>query len=241
MDNSSTKSIVATIKDTINSNNISSAPSVSTSTPLSSSSSSDSWLGSLFSVSITTWIIIFIILAFLGFNIFIYLAKGTDDITSFFSPIISKILSVFGTVSGEVVNNTATGGKAVVNATANVVDKGLTGVQNATEGTQGKKAASTVGGTSLSNAIPQSDVMQNNTLNKALNKTNAQQNIGLTKDYVADDSTSSIQKTQHKSGYCYIGEERGHRSCMRVGENDTCMSGDIFPTSEICINPSLRV
>jgi hypothetical protein len=241
MDNSSTKSIVATIKDSINSNNISSSPTVFSSTPLASSPSSDSWLGSLFSVSITTWIIIFIILAFLGFNIFIYLAKGTQDITSFFTPIISKIASVFGAVSGEVVNNTATGGKAVVNATANVVDKGLTAVQNATEGTQGKKASSTVGGSSLSSEIPNSDVMQNNTLNKALNKTNAQQNIGQTKDYVADDSTSSIQKTQHKSGYCYIGEERGHRSCVRVGENDTCMSGDIFPTSEICINPSLRV
>jgi hypothetical protein len=44
----------------------------------------------------------------------------------------------------------------------------------------------------------------------------------------------------NKSGYCYIGEDRGFRSCIKVGVNDECISGDIFPTEEICINPNLR-
>jgi hypothetical protein len=44
-----------------------------------------------------------------------------------------------------------------------------------------------------------------------------------------------------KSGYCYIGEDKGYRSCAYVGVNDTCMSGEIFPTNDICVNPSLRV
>ena len=44
----------------------------------------------------------------------------------------------------------------------------------------------------------------------------------------------------NKSGYCYIGEDRGFRSCIKVSEHDSCMSGDIFPTEAICINPSLR-
>jgi hypothetical protein len=58
----------------------------------------------------------------------------------------------------------------------------------------------------------------------------------------ADDSYSSIQanKSSSKSGWCFIGEERGYRSCVEVGENDSCMSGDIFPRKEICINPTLR-
>ena len=54
-----------------------------------------------------------------------------------------------------------------------------------------------------------------------------------------DDATSSTQRTG-KSGYCYIGEDRGFRSCLKVGGNDTCMSGDIFPTHAICVNPRLR-
>ena len=55
-----------------------------------------------------------------------------------------------------------------------------------------------------------------------------------------DDATSKTQKVKGKSGFCYIGEDRGFRSCIEVNENDTCMSGDIFPTEQICINPSLR-
>jgi hypothetical protein len=43
-----------------------------------------------------------------------------------------------------------------------------------------------------------------------------------------------------KSGFCYIGEDRGFRSCIKVGESTKCMSGEIFPTREVCVNPRLR-
>ena len=43
-----------------------------------------------------------------------------------------------------------------------------------------------------------------------------------------------------KSGYCYVGEDRGFRSCIEVGESTKCMSGEIFPTREVCVNPRLR-
>jgi hypothetical protein len=57
----------------------------------------------------------------------------------------------------------------------------------------------------------------------------------------ADDSTSAIQMNPtSKAGFCYIGEDRGFRSCIDVGVGDVCMSGDIFPTEAICINPNLR-
>jgi hypothetical protein len=233
MDNSLSKSIIETIRET-KPNTIASFTESSTS----ANSTENGILSYLFSISYTTWIIIIIILAFLGFNIFIYLAKGTQDITNFFNPIVSKIASVFAMTTGQVVNTTATGAKSVVDTTANVLDTGLTGVQNVTDG---KKASSSVGGTPLSKAIPQADIMQNNTLNKVLNQSNVEKNIGRTHEYVADDATSNIQKTNSKGGYCYIGEERGHRSCMRVNDSDTCMSGEIFPTRDICINPSLRV
>jgi len=62
-------------------------------------------------------------------------------------------------------------------------------------------------------------------------------------NYNADDSYSSIQgsKSTNKSGWCYIGEDRGFRTCAFVNEDDTCMSGDIFPSKDICINPNLRL
>lgn len=53
-------------------------------------------------------------------------------------------------------------------------------------------------------------------------------------------STSSIQK-RNKPAYCYVGSDRGYRSCVEVDPNDKCMSKKIFPTREVCINPTLRV
>jgi hypothetical protein len=54
------------------------------------------------------------------------------------------------------------------------------------------------------------------------------------------DDTIQPNKPLSKAGFCYIGEDRGVRSCIDVGEGDVCMSGDIFPSQAICINPNLR-
>lgn len=57
----------------------------------------------------------------------------------------------------------------------------------------------------------------------------------------ADDSTSVTQKHQAgKAGYCYIGEDRGFRSCVPVQAGDKCMSGQVFSRQEICVDPTLR-
>jgi len=83
---------------------------------------------------------------------------------------------------------------------------------------------------------------QQNQLNETLNSAKPEVPQKMESGYEADESSSSIQasKSSSKSGWCYIGEDRGFRSCIQVGQNDTCMSGDIFPSQDICVNPSLR-
>ena len=54
-------------------------------------------------------------------------------------------------------------------------------------------------------------------------------------------SNTDDMNIKQKRGYCFIGQDKGYRSCINVGTNDTCMSGDIFPTMNICVNPNLRV
>jgi len=182
-----------------------------------------------------TWLIIILVLAFLGFNIFVYLAKGTQDITNFFAPFLEKIFGTGASTVGQVVDVSAEGAKAVVSGAANVVNTGLTDVQNITP--DGLNANSSLPNQSIQSSIPQPDVTQNNALNKALN---SQQNSNEY-DYEAHQASSSIHSGgTGQAGWCYIGEDRGYRSCAKVGVNDTCMSGDIFPTNELCINPNLR-
>lgn len=58
--------------------------------------------------------------------------------------------------------------------------------------------------------------------------------------YNSDEATSAIQSTGTKAGWCFIGEDRAFRTCAKVNETDQCMSGNIFPSKDICINPTLR-
>ena len=207
---------------------------------------------SIKSTTPTTWLIIILILTFLGYNIFVYLAKGSQGISDFFAPIINTITSIFGGVTGQVVSVSAEGSKAVVStaaqgtqsavgATADVVNAGLTGVQQVAQpGQPSQQTQSSLKSQPVN--TQQVDIMQANTLNRALNTSTSQKQQVNGEDYQADDSTSSIQmsSTTGKAGWCYIGEERGFRTCAEVGVNDTCMSGNIFPSQQICVNPNLR-
>jgi hypothetical protein len=43
-----------------------------------------------------------------------------------------------------------------------------------------------------------------------------------------------------KAGYCYVGADRSVRTCVQVGEDDVCMSGEIYPSLDLCVNPNLK-
>lgn len=202
--------------------------------PSTSYSSGDSgFFDSLKNINATTWILIIVILAFLGFNIFVYLAKGTQTVADIFAPLTAKLFGTTVAVTGQAVDVSAEGAKAVVGGTAGVIQGGLTAVQDITP--NASNAPSTVKGQPISQQ--QVDVLQQTTLNRALNTAQSQQSPD--QDYQAYEASSSVHSAG-KAGWCYIGDDRGFRSCAQVGVNDTCMSGDIFPSQEICMNPNLR-
>ena len=196
--------------------------------PSYTSSNDSGFFDSFKNINATTWILIILILAFLGFNIFVYLAKGTQDITNFFAPLLQKIFGASIATTGQVVDVSAEGAKAVVGETAGAIQTSLTAVQNITP----NSAKSTVPSQPINQ--PQIDTIQQSSLNKALNASQEQQ-----PNYQADYASSSIQGGG-KAGWCYIGEDRGFRTCAEVGANDSCMSVEIFPSQEICMNPNLR-
>ena len=49
-----------------------------------------------------------------------------------------------------------------------------------------------------------------------------------------------LQSNSNEYGYCYIGKTNNVRNCAKVSSKNKCMSGDIFPTMDLCINPNLR-
>lgn len=153
-----------------------------------------------------------VVIAALGMNIFVYLAKGTD--------ILAEILKMLthGTtdVSKKVVKTSAKGAKAGVDVAEKVLTSGLEKIENVIEDVPG----------GIERGVQ--DLEQVLRIPK------------MRSVYQPDRSFSSPMQRRGKSGYCFIGNDRGFRSCIDVGANDVCMSNQIFPTRDICIHPNLR-
>jgi hypothetical protein len=166
--------------------------------------------------TIIRYFLIFLILAFLGFNIFTYLGKSTEYVVNLFEPIFGLFGYSVAETAKQTIDVTAKGTTDIVNVAAGTASSGINLLENTLAGKMRKEKLSTTN--ALKNATKIADSPQ------------------------PDDAGSKTQssKTKSKSGYCYIGEDRGFRSCIAVGEGDMCMSGDIFPTMETCINPNLR-
>ena len=124
------------------------------------------------------YLLIIVIVAMLGLNIFAYLARGTEIA----SDSLRNLVRFTESVTGQLFKTTLTGTKTGLKA----VEKGVDDLERVVDGGLGRE-----------NKRP-----------------------------------SPIAK----SGFCYIGENK----CVSVTEKDVCMSGDVFPTMDVCINPKLR-
>ena len=228
------------------------------------------------SITWQTWLIIILILAFLGINIFIYLAKATTDVSNFVNTYFGPVLRLFGfsalETTKQTINTSATGTKAGVDIVANTTTGAIDTVEDAarsnattsnmntmpstmptmptsssssTSNSNTNKPAPQKATSSQNNSMPVQQQIQQaggayewsqSSLDSALNDASKQ------KEPQPNESTSYMTGyTTGKAGWCYIGDDRGTRSCAEVGVNDTCMSGDIFPTQDVCMNPNLRV
>jgi hypothetical protein len=215
-----------------------------------------------------TWLIVILILAFLGINVFAYLEKGTEATTGFFDKFIVPILKVFGyetlETTKQTVETSATGTKAGVDVVADTTTGAINTIENTAKAKNGSATTNTSTGSNkngsmvtgqqqstqlninstqpirdqlkIEKQINELEDMQEQNLQKALDDS-ASANAGPR----PDDSLSRIQSGgSGKAGWCFIGEDRGFRTCSEIGQNDKCMSGDIFPSQEICMNPNLR-
>lgn len=176
----------------------------------------------------TDWVKIFLIigvLALLGLNIFTYLERITDWFAQTFGPLFKGTVGTAATVIGDTASQTiqtaATGSTAAIQGVAEGTTTGISELQQAISG----------------------QMMKNNIDNRNINQrmTNVPQFV-MEQDDDDIDETIINKKTKGRSGdgFCYIGEDNGVRSCLKVSRNDRCMSGEIYPTMDVCVNPNLR-
>jgi hypothetical protein len=210
--------------------------------------------------SIFFWIFIILLLAFLGFNIFKYLAQGTDIVTALLSPIAYVIAMVSGDTAKTTLQHTSQGAQTIATESSNFLQillKFITDIFNnsinfiATTSTSGiNYLQSTIKQDKITstkenenqNQDEDEDEGEEGDLknerkieNRVQDVSNSIKNLIVKKEDKVPEPSSSEQH-----GYCYIGKENNIRHCAKVSSKSKCMSGDIFPTMDICINPKLR-
>ena len=123
------------------------------------------------------YLLMIVIVAMLGLNIFAYLARGTEIA----SDTLRKLVQMTESVTGQLFKTTLTGTKSGIH----IAEKAVTDIERVVDS-------------------------------------------GL--------SRNKRPSPVAKSGFCYVGEQ----TCVSVTDSDVCMSGDVFPTMDLCINPKLR-
>ena len=177
------------------------------------------------------YLIIFLILAFMGLNIVLFLIKPVD---ASFSQLYAPITNYF--------NNRKAGTSGAASAAASKTSAAASKTSAAASAAASKTSAAAGTAVKTLQSALDNKTVTNNIDNKQTTTRGEAPVKKLPVIPKADDSGSRLQanKPTSKAGYCYIGEDRGFRSCIKVGEGDVCMSGDIFPSQAICINPNLR-
>jgi len=218
-------------------------------TPLGISSNKTFFGFSLFNIFLG--FIIIVILAILGVNIFLYLAEGTDII----GDIIQKFVYILPESIAKTFRLSSIGTETVGDFTADTLGDASTVIR----GDSGKKGKRKGGERSedlekvleeekerikknketknkkkriRDNKIREIALKQVNedNLKKAVENRDTE---GINK-YINVLPAGSKYKTKKGKPWCYIGEDRGFKSCVELNETEQCMSGTFFKTKGEC-------
>jgi hypothetical protein len=165
-------------------------------------------------------LIFLLILSFLGINLLNITGDIVQRISNIFGPVFVNFLSLFGYTTGTVINKTAD----------LVGDASKTGIDIA-EGT-----AQSVGGLFLK----ASHNLSNQPQPQSQPQPQPQPKPESKPDPQPDTTKNPIQKpiSSIKARWCLVGEYEGRRGCIAINEHDKCLSGQVFPTQQMCLNPT---
>jgi hypothetical protein len=190
--------------------------------------------------SIIIVLLIVLIFSFLGINILVILAEMFQNILNVLLVLLVKSLSTLGYTTGTVVNSTSDVVTNVGKTSLDVLNGTIHSVDNVLIGASNNNA--TVPSWNLPTFSPLSLSKQTQyhppDLNASINTQSTRSN--QVSEPMPTPSTMPIQNpiSSSKINYCLVGEFQSKRGCVEVGDNDLCMSGQLFASKDLCMNPT---
>jgi hypothetical protein len=216
------------------------------------------------------WFVIIILLSLYGLNIFKYLAEGTDIITALISPFTYIIALLTGNTVKTTIQNISQGGQILISEISKffgTLIQFFTQLSTGSLKVAEKSSVSAIDQLQSNIIKDKTNSTESKKSNQVLRKeeeeldydTNANESTMLKNERklaersreVSKEVKNTIDKKEKadpvplqtssiEHGYCYIGKNNNVRNCAKVSSKNKCMSGDIFPTMDLCINPNLR-
>jgi hypothetical protein len=159
-------------------------------------------------------------LTLLGINLLTIFGNLFQGVGNLLKPLVGNTLGVIGYTSGTIINDTADAASSIAKGGVDIAD----GVAHSI-------------GDLLKNSTPSSP-----DLAKTVNKGPSEKE-GPSPKYnqpMPDKTTSTIQQpiTAAKQNWCLVGDFNGQRGCIAVEDAGKCMSGQVFPSQQLCLNPT---
>jgi hypothetical protein len=177
-------------------------------------------------------LLILLSLSFLGINIFIIIGNLVESFLKVVGPLVAQILSIFGYTTGTVLNKSADVAGDVARTGVDLAEGSLQSVGNVLRDASRKHVNP--------DAVSGLDSALNTNGPSSLGTTAGTSSVGTYKEPAPSTTENPVQKpiTSGKTGWCLVGEYEGKNGCVAVGEQDRCLSGQIFPSQVSCMNPS---
>jgi len=169
--------------------------------------------------TIITILVVLLVFSFLGINILMIFGDLFQRIAQIFGPFVTKVLATFGYTTGTVIDKT----------TDVVVDISKKGIDIA------GGASHDIGDLFLKASEGKQDIDLDKTVNEPSKKPEEKH-----EQPKPDTTTNPIQKpiSAVKSRWCLVGEYENRRGCIEITDSDKCLSGQVFPTQQMCLNPT---
>lgn len=160
---------------------------------------------------------VLLIFSFLGINLLDILSNFLKLLIKLFGPIVSQLLSLVGYTTG-----------SLLNTSADVAADTAKGAIDIAEGT-----IQNVGDLMIKASKDDINLGARSELDSALS-------MKTINNANTDVSENPIQKpiSANKVNWCLVGEYQNKRKCIDIADHDKCMSGQVFPNLESCLNNS---
>jgi len=160
-------------------------------------------------------LVIILIFSFLGINLLTIFGDFVQRLVTVFAPFVSRVLSTFGYTTGTVIDKTT-------DVVTDVSKKGIDIAGGAVHSVGDLFIKASEGGNPTD-------------LDTTINDSNKK-----SEEAKPDTTTNPIQNpiATSKTQWCLVGEYEARRGCIEINESDKCLSGQVFPTQKLCLNPT---